>query len=114
MYDGSVNKRSGVVVISLPGTPDAYCVAYGDREIALLYPDVTSWTFINNRAECVRQFPHLPDRIIDNIWKQDVTISVAPWDRIDAPELKFLIEEAFRNRANCGYDLSRPMRRANS
>ena len=114
MYDGSVNRRSGIVVINLPGISDYGHAAYGDEEKRLLYPDVTSWMHINGRAEYERRYPLMPDRVIDNLMKSDVKISVVPWKRINAKTLKFLIEAAFRNRANCGYDLSRPMRRANS
>ena len=56
----------------------------------------------------------MPERIIDNLMKPDVTISVVPWERISGTTLEFLIEAAFRNRSNCAYDLSRGMRRANS
>lgn len=115
MYDGSVNKRSGIVVINLPGISDnEFTAAYGDEEKRLLYPDIASWTTINERAEYERRYPHMPDRIIDNLLKSGVTISVVPWDRINGRTLNFLIEAAFRNRSNCRYDLSRPMRRANS
>lgn len=115
MYDGSVNKRSGIVIINLPGISDnEFTAAYGDAEKRLLYPDIASWTTINERAEYERRYPHMPDRIIDNLLKSGVTISVVPWDRINGRTLDFLIEAAFRNRSNCRYDLGRPMRRANS
>ena len=55
-----------------------------------------------------------PDRIIDNLLKPGVTISVASWKKINEPTLELLIESAFSNRSNCEYDLGRPMRRANS
>lgn len=114
MYDGSVNKRSGIVVINLPGVSDYFRAPYGDQEKRLLYPNVSSWTTINERAEYERRYPYMPSRIIDNLMKSDVKISVAPWERINGSTLEFLIEAAFRNRANCRYDLSQPMRRANS
>ena len=114
MYDGSVNRRSGMVVINLPGISDYGHVAYGEEEKKLLYSDITSWMNITERAEYERRYPYMPDRITDNLLKSDVTISVVPWRRINGRTLDFLIEAAFRNRANCGYDLSRPMRRANS
>ena len=114
MYDGSVNRRSGIVVINLPGISDHFNAAHGEEEKRLLYPDIKSWTTINERAEYERRYPYMPERIIDNLLKSGVTISVAPWDRINGTTLEFLIEAAFRNRANCGYELSRPMRRANS
>ena len=114
MYDGSVNRRSGIVVINLPGISNYFNAAHGKEEKRLLYPEIKSWTTINERAEYERRYPYMPDRIIDNLLKSGVTISVAPWGRINGMTLEFLIEAAFRNRANCGYDLSRPMRRANS
>ena len=115
MHDGSVNKRSGIVVINLPGiSSDQFSAPYGDQEKELLYPDITSWIHINQRAEYERRFPYIPDRIIDNLLKQDVKISVTSWDRITKAGLEFLIGAAFLNRLNCPYDLSRPMRRANS
>ncbi len=114
MYDGSVNRRSGIVVINLPGISDYFNAAHGEEEKRLLYPDIKSWTTINERAEYERRYPYMPDRILDNLLKSDVTISVAPWNRINGTTLEFLIEAAFRNRADCGYDLSRSMRRANS
>jgi len=114
MYDGSVNKRSGIIVINLPRISDYFGAPYGDEEKQLLYPDISSWTTINKRIDYERRYPYMPSRIIDNLMKSDVTISVAPWERINGRTLEFLIEAAFRNRANCRYDLSQPMRRANS
>ena len=115
MYDGSVNKRSGIVVINLPGISDnEFNAPHGDEEKKLLYPKITSWTTINERAEYECRYPYMPDRIIDNLMKPDVKISVVPWERINGGTLEFLIEAAFRNRSNCRYDLSKPMRRADS
>ena len=114
MYDGSVNKRSGIVVINLPGISGHSSAPYGDEEKQLLYPDIASWTTINKRSEYERRYPYMPGRIIDNLMKSDVKISVVPWERINGTTIEFLIEAAFRNRANCRYDLSQPMRRANS
>ena len=114
MYDGSVNKRSGIVVINLPGISEYFDAAYGNEEKRLLYPEIASWTTINERTEYERRYPYMPGRIIDNLMKSDVKISVVPWERINGRTLEFLIEAAFHNRANCRYDLSQPMRRANS
>ncbi len=115
MYDGSVNKRSGIVVINLPRiSENEFTAPHGDEEKRLLYPEITSWIQVKERSEYERRYPHMPDRIIDNLMNPDVKISVAPWDRINGKTLEFLIEAAFRSRANCEYDLRRPMRRANS
>ena len=115
MYDGSVNRRSRIVVINLQGiSDDQFTAPHGDAEKKLLYPDVMSWTHIDERAEYERRYPYMPDRIIDNLLKPDVRISVVPWSRINGRTLEFLIEAAFRYRKDCPYDLRRSMRRANS
>ena len=114
MYDGSVNKKSGMIAINLPGFSDSFTAAHGDEEKRLLYPEVTSWTHVKERTEYERRYPYMPARIIDNLLKPTATISVVPWKKINEATLKFLIEAAFRNRANCACDLARPMRRANS
>ena len=114
MYDGPVNKRSGIVVINLPEISDYFTAAYGDEEKKLLYPTVKSWVTVNERPEYERRYPYMPDRIIDNLLKSNVKISVTPWEKINTESLTFLIESAFNNRLNCQYDLSSLMRRANS
>ena len=113
MYDGSVNKRSGVIVVNLPDIPGTVHAPYGEEE-KKLYPDITSWTHIDERAEYERRYPYMPERIIDNLMKPDVTISVIPWKKITGTTLAFLIEAAFHNRSNCRYDLRKPMKRSNS
>ena len=114
MYDGSVNKQSGIVVITLPTISETLHAPYGDQEKKLLYPEITSWMQVETRAEYERRYPHMPDRIIDNLLKAGVTMSIAPWTKINETTLAFLIESAFSNRSNCEYDMSRSMRRANS
>ena len=114
MYDGAVNKRSGILVINLPSTGNMLVHApRGDAE-KHLYPDITSWTSIDSRVVYERLYPYMPARLIDNLLKPEVAVSVTPWCRINYYSLAFLIEAAFKNRAQCKYDLSRPMRRASS
>ena len=57
MYDGSVNKRSGIVVINLPGISGSIHASFGDEEKRLLYPDISSWTTVDSRAEYERRHP---------------------------------------------------------
>jgi len=89
-------------------------VLVGSEQEKKLYPDITSWTTVDQRAEYERRYPYMPSRIIDNFMKPGVRISVIPWSRINTTSLTFLIDAAYRNRENCQYDLSRPLRRANS
>ena len=114
MYDGTVNKRSGILAINLPTISDELVsTAHGKAE-KNLFPDITSWVSIDTRAEYERRYPHMPDRILDNLVKPDVRISVVPWNRINSEMLELLVDLAFQDRRNCKYDLSKPMRRANS
>ena len=113
MYDGVVNRKSGIVVITLPTTGGENVNApHGESEKSL-YPDIPSWTAID-RVEYEIRYPHMPDRLIDNLVEPAAKISVVPWSRINVTTLRSLVDLAYRNRANCEYDLSRRMRRANS
>ena len=113
MYDGTVNKKSGILVVSLPETSDFFTAAH-DNEKAVIYPDVTSWVSVNTRTEYERRYPYMPDRIIDNLLEPKARVSVVSWDRLNVTSLKFLVDAAFEDRIRCEYDLSQPMRRANS
>ena len=113
MYDGAVNKKSGIVVIMLPSTNESLISTSHGYSEKNLYPDIT-WTSIDSRAEYQRRYTSMPERLIDNLLKDKAMISVVPWDRISATVLRTLIELAFRDRTECEYDLSRPMRHANS
>jgi len=113
MFDGRINKKSGVLVVTLPSASSGYFHAAHPAEKETIYPDCQSWTTISERKEYERRFPCLPDRIIDNLLKPEAKISVVPWDKLTVNSLAFLIEAAFESRETCLYDLSREMRRAN-
>lgn len=116
MFDGAKNKKSGVLVITVPPTERAFYTATHSGEQERVYPDITSWGTIEDRSEYERRYPYLPDRLIDNLMTMTAKVSVTGWSRIEgAPgALRFLIDMASRDRASCVYDLSRPMRKANS
>lgn len=117
MYDGAVNKKSGVLVINLPTVGCSYyTAAHGDVEKQALYPATQSWTTITTRAEYESRYPLMPDRIVDNLLKSGAQVSVTNWDTIaaDAENMRLLIDLTFNGRTACDYDLSRPMRRANA
>lgn len=113
MYDGSVNRRLGIVVIMLPSVRSSRIYASHGQEEKGLYPG-SLWTTIHTSAECKRIYPYMPDRLIDNITRDDVDISVVPWSQITAHVLGRLVEMAFRDREGCKYDLSQPMMREDS
>ena len=113
MYDGKINKKSGIIVIQLPSINPTYytCAHTGEKET--IYPEQKNWTNITERAEFERRYPYLPDRIIDNMINPDCKITVTSWDKLTVGTLKLLIENAYNDRANCKYDLNRPMRKKN-
>ena len=116
MFNGKVNKKSGILVINLPGTSDLVCAPRQQEKE--LYPDIAfqDWSVITSREDYENLYPHMPARIIDNLLNPQAYISVVPWGRIaDSPDrIRYLIEMAFRDRHQCQYDLSRSMRRLNS
>jgi len=117
MFNGKVNKQSGVLVINLPSTGCTnYTAAHGDDEKKVVYPENTSWTSITSREEYEKRYPYAPARIVDNLLKSGAKVSVTNWGKIegDIEKLRFLVNATFNDRAQCEYDLSRPMRRANS
>jgi nitric oxide reductase large subunit len=114
MYDGKVNKKSGIIVINLPSVHCTSCHASHSGEHEHVFHQISSWTSITERTEYERRYPYMPDRIIDNLLTNQAKISVISWDDLTVDKLKFMIEKAFEDRENSKYDLSRPMRRRNS
>lgn len=112
MYDGSVNRKSGLLVINLPSTNCALSTAAHPREKEVVHPECKTWINIDTWDGYRQRYPYIPDRIIDNLVKKEAKISVVPWgDKLTKENLEFLIEAAFQGRESCEYDLSREMRR---
>jgi hypothetical protein len=117
MFDGKVNKKSGILVINLPGANSTYyTAAHGDEEKQNVYPGNDSWTTVTSRVEYESRYPKMPARIIDNLLKNGAKVSVTNWNTVtsDIEKLRFLINATYDDRSSCEYDLSSPMRRANA
>lgn len=116
MYDGVINKKSGILVINLPSVNCTDCTASHAEEKERIYSEISSWITITDRAEYERRYPYMPERIIDNLLVANSGISVVSWEKINYnfDNLEFLIDVTFKDRLDCKYDLSRSMRRANS
>lgn len=114
MYDGRVNKKSGIIVVNLPEINCSYYTVAHSGEKETVFPENTDWQTITEREEYERRYPYMPDRIIDNLLKTGAKISVIGWDKLTVSKLKYMIDKAFEDRENCTYDLSQPMRRRNS
>ncbi len=117
MYNGKINKQSGILVINLPETGcTEITAAHGSVEKQVIYPEFESWYGIDSFAAYRRRYPHLPDRIIDNLINTSANISVTSWNKVCQNEnfLPALIHLTAEGRAKCNYDTTRKMRRANS
>lgn len=113
MIDGTINKKSGILVINLPSTNcDGISAPHGIEEKQFVHPGVRDWCSMS-RSDLEADFPYMPDRIIDNL-VSGAKISVVPWNKLTTENLNFLIEIAFRDRADCEYDFTRSMRRRNA
>lgn len=115
MINGSVNKKSGILVITLPSTGCTYYTATHKDEKEIIYPENNTWISIGDRTEYERRYPYLPARIIDNLLKTEAKISVVTWNKVTSniENLRFLIHATYLEKSNCEYDLSRTMRRRN-
>lgn len=114
MFDGKVNKKSGLIVILLPSAKSEYFTCSHTNEKSQIYPEQKSWTSINTRAEYERRYPYLPARIIDNLLAKNVSISVINWDKLTVENLRIMIDNAYNCRATNQYDMSRVMKRKNT
>lgn len=116
MFDGTVNKKSGILVINLPSVNCPFYTATHNKEKELVYPENLTWVSISSRVDYENRYPYMPARIIDNLLESQAKISVVNWNKIvfNIEILRFLIDETYNDRITCKYDLSRPMRRANS
>lgn len=115
MRDSALNPKSGIILVPLPTTGIThFTAAHGAEEKSALYPDITSWTTWT-KAEHEEFYPNLSMRMVDNLVCPTALVSVVPWDRIaNSPEnLATAIEFAYKDRVNCTYDFSTPMRRRN-
>ena len=117
MIDGKVNKKSGILVVSLPpieANRSIYVSHSGEKKT--VYPDIHGWETLTSRTEFESRYPYMPDRIIDNLVEPEAKVSVTSWSRFkDNPKnLRFLIDATFEDRSACDYDLRRSMRRNNS
>ena len=68
------------------------------------------------RSSNEKCYPHMPDRIIDNLLIAKAKIFVVCWEKIinDVELLRYLIEETNKDKAVCEYDLNREVQRKGS
>lgn len=118
MYDSDVNPKMGILVINLPSISGKQkMLACGNDEEQVMGNALTVWTPIQKDIAYIEHdYPYLPDRIVANIARNNVSISIVDWDVIanNPDKLKYLIDKAFNRRKTNDYDHSAPLRRRNS
>ena len=116
MHDGTVNKKSGILVINLPSTRNnLFAAEHGEENMEQCFSGVEPRRFNCSREDYECLYPCMPERILDNL-NLNTKLSVVPWSLIEKSptNLQCLIDLTFRDRKVCKYDLSQPMKRANS
>ncbi|QVK20849.1 TIR domain-containing protein [Mycoplasmatota bacterium] len=113
MINTDKNPQSGIVCVNLPTIRQARR-ASSEREKQLINK-YGNWTRFNNKGEFEKNYPYMPNRIIDN-FVSNVDIAVVDWDVIvkDFNVLKELIDISFSRRKKITYNTSSPLRRRNS
>lgn len=115
MYNSDVNPQMGILVINLP-TISQSMISNSESEKDIMGPFI-NWETLNKDLSSLKaKYPYLPDRIIENLARNDVQISIVNWDVIynDTNKLKELIDNAYNRRKSNKYDHSTPLRGRNS
>lgn len=115
MYDGKVNRKSGIIAILLPGceskfvhVPDEADDRYYRRRINLCKEGAKSKSFYKSI------YPSMPDRIVENLAARNSLITIVNWSDLSDGKLAYLIEHCFKNANRNKYVLSTLMRKKNS
>lgn len=118
MYDSDVNPKMGILVINLPSiSGNQGMIACGNDEEQVMGDSYTKWTPLQKDITYIENsYPYLPHRLVTNVARTDVSISIVNWSVIESnfEKLKYLIDKAFDRRKTNEYDHSEPLRRKNS
>lgn len=115
MYDSELNPQMGILVINLP-TISQSMISNSESEKDIMGPFI-NWEPLNKDLSSLKaKYPYLPERILENLARDDVQISIVNWNVIsnDTSKLKELIDNAYNRRKSNKYDHSTPLRRQNS
>lgn len=115
MYDSIINPQMGILIINLPEVSQSM-IACDQEEKIIMGPNSIWGPLDRSIISLQEKYPFLPQRIITNLARNDVEISIVNWDIIanDKEKLKDLINKAFSRRKTNNYDHSEPLRRNNS
>lgn len=81
MYHSDVNPQMGILVINVGNCNNGQIACSKDEE-NIIAP-YSSWSPLDKNIESLKnRYPSLPDRIIENIVRENVSITVVNWDVI--------------------------------
>jgi len=115
MFDGSVNRKSGIITILLPGYESRY-IHVPDMMDSRFYPgriNLFGRLGLTN-AHYKEIYPTMPDRIIENLTASNSLITVVNWTDLSDGKLAYLIEYCYKNANKNNYTLDGSMRKRNS
>lgn len=110
MYNGLVNKKSGILIINTSNNhQNRVSIDDNDKH---LFPSNINWGTMSD----YKKYDYLPERLLDNLKKEGVKINIVNYNDIinNQSALEGFIDIAHNNRTSNEYDLSREMKRANS
>ena len=110
MYNGSINRKSGIIVVNLPSISQIQ-ITHSKKEKELIRP-YNSWSYISDYTGLLIG---IPIRIIDNL-RNNVPITIVNYNTIMNNPYVFreMIHIAFSRRFTNNYTLLRPMRKRNN
>ena len=117
MTDYDNNPKMGIVVVNLPSIKGLQKVrsVFGEED-KQYFPSIAWVSASNDYSTLKEEYPYLPERIVKNMTRNDVKISIIDWEQFSqySMRLKGLIDVAFNHRKEQDYDISEKLRRRNS
>jgi len=114
MYHSDANPQMGIVVVNLPTIHQLQMSSCDDDK---KYFGYVNWSAMSKiRSDIDKNFPFLPDRVAENLTRNDIYTPIVDWSVISGNiyNLAGIIDVAYNNRYRNNYDYSTPLRRNNS
>ena len=117
MYDSNSNPKMGILVINLPSIENnSEMRAFGFDEQKAMGAYINWQPASRDLRDIQNDHPYLADRIVKNLIRENVVISIANWNNIigKTETIKLLIDNAFKRRNTNISDYSAPLKGRNS
>lgn len=113
MFNDKANPKLGILVINLPESKNKICKA-SVHEGKLIKAGVKQFPTTRTREECEYYYPNLPDRLIDNLYRAHVNLTVVDWNvAFNKEVLMDLVDGAHKRRQAQNYDYKKALKKYN-